>query len=147
MCFGQNTATAGKQTVTVTYQQVGTDTIVDGSKTITYALKVTGIKSHTAPTKTTYKIGENFDPSGLSIVFYDGVADVEKRVVWSDQSFNVTGFDSSKEGTQSMVLTYTDAFGKTHTLENAFKVTIEKANLKPSPSPNPGSGNGGGTKK
>ena len=88
----------------------------------------TGIEIESEPTKTTYKVGENFSAEGLSVkVLYEGGA---SRVLDADE-YEVTGFDSSKAGTVTLTVeykTFTDTF--TVTVEDPILESIE-INVKP----------------
>ncbi|MEG1939533.1 MAG: bacterial Ig-like domain-containing protein, partial [Eubacterium sp.] len=126
MCLGYDLGKLGKQNITVTYNQVSTDVFLEGKATLDYEIGVSGITIKTKPTKTTYKVNESFDGKGLSVIFYNAVDGTENVMDYSTKMLKVEGFDSSKEGKQTLSITYIDEEGATHRLANAFEVTIEK---------------------
>lgn len=91
---GFDSSSAGEKTITVTY------------KTHTATFKVTvydlsGIRITSYPSKVYYKIGESFDPSGLTVaeVRQDGT---EKEIT----DYDVSGFDSSTAGSKTITVSY-----------------------------------------
>lgn len=91
---GFNSSSVGEKTITVTY------------KTHTATFKVTvydlsGIRITSYPSKVYYKIGESFDPSGLTIaeVRQDGT---EKEIT----DYDISGFDSSTAGSKTITVSY-----------------------------------------
>ena len=91
---GFNSSSVGEKTITVTY------------KTHTATFKVTvydlsGIRITSFPSKVYYKIGETFDPSGLTVaeVRQDGT---EKEIT----DYDISGFDSSTAGSKTITVSY-----------------------------------------
>lgn len=91
---GFDSSSVGEKTITVTY------------KTHTATFKVTvydlsGIRITSFPSKIYYKIGETFDPSGLTVaeVRQDGT---EKEIT----DYDISGFDSSTAGSKTITVSY-----------------------------------------
>lgn len=91
---GFDSSSVGEKTITVTY------------KTHTATFKVTvydlsGIRITSFPSKVYYKIGETFDPSGLTVaeVRQDGT---EKEIT----DYDISGFDSSTAGSKTITVSY-----------------------------------------
>ena len=91
---GFDSSSVGEKTITVTY------------KTHTTTFKVTvydlsGIRITSFPSKIYYKIGEAFDPSGLTVaeVRQDGT---EKEIT----DYDISGFDSSSAGSKTITVSY-----------------------------------------
>ena len=91
---GFDSSSIGEKTITVTY------------KTHTTTFKVTvydlsGIRITSFPSKVYYKIGEAFDPSGLTVaeVRQDGT---EKEIT----DYDISGFDSSTAGSKTITVSY-----------------------------------------
>lgn len=91
---GFDSSSVGEKTITVTY------------KTHTTTFKVTvynlsGIRITSFPSKVYYKIGESFDPSGLTVaeVRQDGT---EKEIT----GYDISGFDSSTAGSKTITVSY-----------------------------------------
>lgn len=91
---GFDSFSVGEKTITVTY------------KTHTATFKVTvydlsGIRITSFPSKVYYKIGESFDPSGLTVaeVRQDGT---EKEIT----DYDISGFDSSTAGSKTITVSY-----------------------------------------
>lgn len=91
---GFDSSSVGEKTITVTY------------KTHTATFKVTvydlsGIRITSFPSKVYYKIGESFDPSGLTVVEIrqDGT---EKEIT----DYDISGFDSSTAGSKTITVSY-----------------------------------------
>ena len=91
---GFDSGSVGEKTITVTY------------KTHTTTFKVTvydlsGIRITSFPSKVYYKIGETFDPSGLTVaeVRQDGT---EKEIT----DYDISGFDSSTAGSKTITVSY-----------------------------------------
>lgn len=89
-----DSSSVGEKTITVTY------------KTHTVTFKVTvydlsGIRITSFPSKVYYKIGESFDPSGLTVaeVRQDGT---EKEIT----DYDISGFDSSSAGSKTITVSY-----------------------------------------
>ena len=118
---GYNPNQVGKQTVTLTGEN---------GKTVTYEVEVLdvleSISVKTQPTKTTYYVGETLDIAGLSVEKV--MASGAKEEITVDRGM-VSGFDSSKEGTTTVTITFE---GKTAT----FELTVQaKPEEKPSDEP------------
>ena len=79
--------------------------------------RVSEIRIIANPTKTTYLMGESFDPTGMEVqaVYDDGFS----RVV---DGWTVTGFDSSKEGKNTITVNWTAPSGSTY--EKTLELTI-----------------------
>ena len=91
---GFDSSSVGEKTITVTY------------KTHTATFKVTvydlsGIRITSFPSKIYYKIGETFDPSGLTVasVRQDGT---EEEIT----GYDISGFDSSTAGSKTITVSY-----------------------------------------
>ena len=91
---GFDSSSVGEKTITVTY------------KTHTATFKVTvydlsGIRIMSFPSKIYYKIGETFDPSGLTVasVRQDGT---EEEIT----DYDISGFDSSTAGSKTITVSY-----------------------------------------
>lgn len=91
---GFDSSSVGEKTITVTY------------KTHTTTFKVTvydlsGIRITSFPSKVYYKIGESFDPSGLTVaeVRQDGT---EKEIT----DYDISGFNSSTAGSKTITVSY-----------------------------------------
>lgn len=91
---GFDSSSVGEKTITVTY------------KTHTATFKVTvydlsGIRITSFPSKVYYKIGESFDPSGLTVaeLRQDGT---EKEIT----DYDISGFDSSTAGSKTITVSY-----------------------------------------
>lgn len=91
---GFDSGSVGEKTITVTY------------KTHTATFKVTvydlsGIRITSFPSKIYYKIGETFDPSGLTVasVRQDGT---EEEIT----DYDISGFDSSTAGSKTITVSY-----------------------------------------
>lgn len=91
---GFDISSVGEKTITVTY------------KTHTATFKVTvydlsGIRITSFPSKVYYKIGESFNPSGLTVaeVRQDGT---EKEIT----DYDISGFDSSTAGSKTITVSY-----------------------------------------
>ena len=91
---GFDSSSVGEKTITVTY------------KTHTATFKVTvyglsGIRITSFPSKVYYKIGELFNPSGLTVaeVRQDGT---EKEIT----DYDISGFDSSTAGSKTITVSY-----------------------------------------
>lgn len=91
---GFDSSSVGKKTITVTYK-----THTDTFKVTVYDLS--GIRITSFPSKVYYKIGELFDPSGLTVaeVRQDGT---EKEIT----DYDISGFDSSTAGPKTITVSY-----------------------------------------
>ncbi|MCI7350964.1 MAG: DUF4214 domain-containing protein [Ruminococcus sp.] len=111
MVSGFDSTKSGTQTVTVTYE----------GKTDSYSVSVktaavTGIEVSVTPSKTSYYVGDTLDLSGgkITVSYEDG-----SSKVMDITSAMVSGFDSTKSGTQTVTVTYE---GKT----DSFDVTVNE---------------------
>lgn len=132
---GFDSSSVGEKTITVTY------------KTHTATFKVTvydllGIRITSFPSKVYYKIGESFDPSGLTVaeVRQDGA---EKEIT----DYDVSGFDSSIAGSKTITVFYnvtTNEITKFVGSDN-FKIRVTNDGKNPfDDSSSDGSGGGSG---
>ena len=98
--------TPGEQTITVTYQE----------KTATFKVNViaqNGIEITAAPTKTRYKLGDEFDATGLKVsrTFADG-----GKKELAEGEYQVAGFDSETAGEKTITVT-AGAYNATFTVK------------------------------
>lgn len=91
---GFDSSSVGEKTITVTYK-----THTTTFKVAVYDLS--GIRITSFPSKVYYKIGETFDPSGLTVaaVRQDGT---EKEIT----DYDISGFDSSTAGSKTITVSY-----------------------------------------
>lgn len=85
----------GEKTITVTYQTF------TATFTVEVVADTAGIRITSFPSKVYYKIGEVFDPSGLTVaeVRQDGT---EKEIT----DYDISGFDSSTAGSKTITVSY-----------------------------------------
>lgn len=76
---------------------------------------LSSVSVKTLPTQTVYKVGEEFDSTGLTLelTYSNGTTE------FVSSGFAVSGFDSSTSGTKTLVVTYADKIA-------TFAVTIEE---------------------
>ena len=91
---GFDSSSVGEKTITVTYK----------THTATFTVTVydlSGIRITSFPSKVYYKIGESFDPTGLTVaaVRQDGT---EKEIT----DYDISGFDSSTSGSKTITVSY-----------------------------------------
>lgn len=131
---GFDSNSVGEKTITVTY------------KTHTATFKVTvydlsGIRITSFPSKVYYKIGETFDPSGLTVaeVRQDGT---EKEIT----DYDISGFDSSTAGSKTITVSYNvTANGVTRFVgSDNFKIRVTNDGKNPFDDSSSG-GSGGGS--
>ena len=67
---------------------------------------VTGITVKTAPTKTSYTIGDTFDPTGLVLTATYSDASTADVTYGTDSGITFSGFDSATAGTKTITATY-----------------------------------------
>ena len=105
---GFSSATAGKNTVTVSYE--GFTATFDVT---IKAVELTGIEIAKAPNKTTYNTGDKLDTTGLvlTLKYNNGTTGT------TDTGYTVSGYDTNTAGEQTITVTYQ---GFTAT----FKVTL-----------------------
>jgi len=122
------TLTASNNNVTINghdiYARYSGDTVITATTTsgLTYEFSVhirsvKNIEILTLPTKTSYLMGENFDPAGMvvQVNYYDGSS---KTV----EDFTVSGFDSSAEGVNTVTVKWYSAAGNNYS--DTFTVEI-----------------------
>mgnify|MGYP000190722671 CR=1 FL=1 len=133
---GFDSGSVGEKTITVTY------------KTHTTTFKVTvydlsGIRITSFPSKVYYKIGETFDPSGLTVaeVRQDGT---EKEIT----DYEISGFDSSTAGSKTITVSYNVAANGTSKFvgSDSFQIKVTNDGKNPFYS-NTGSGGTGETEE
>lgn len=133
---GFDSGSVGEKTITVTY------------KTHTTTFKVTvydlsGIRITSFPSKVYYKIGETFDPSGLTVaeVRQDGT---EKEIT----DYEISGFDSSTAGSKTITVSYNVAANGTSKFvgSDSFQIKVTNDGKNPFDS-NTGSGGTGETEE
>lgn len=133
---GFDSGSVGEKTITVTY------------KTHTTIFKVTvydlsGIRITSFPSKVYYKIGETFDPSGLTVaeVRQDGT---EKEIT----DYEISGFDSSTAGSKTITVSYNVAANGTSKFvgSDSFPIKVTNDGKNPFDS-NTGSGGTGETEE
>ena len=107
---GFDSATPGEKTITVTYE----------GKTATFKVNVIAVVAESIaiasePTKKEYFVGDQFDPTGLTVkaTFNNG-----SEATLAAADYTLSGFDSANAGEQTITVTYA---GKTAT----FKVTVQ----------------------
>lgn len=90
-----DSAETGEKTITVTYQTF------TATFTVEVVADTAGIRITSFPSKVYYKIGEVFDPSGLTVaeVRQDGT---EKEIT----DYDISGFDSSTAGSKTITVSY-----------------------------------------
>lgn len=120
---GFDSSTAGTKTVTITYTENGVTCTCTFDVTVSEpapAVELLGIAYVTLPDKTSYKVGESFNKSGLvvSAQYSDG----SSKVV---TDYRISGFDSSTAGTKTVTVSYTEN-GITKTCKFNVNVVAEK---------------------
>ncbi|MBQ2974561.1 MAG: bacterial Ig-like domain-containing protein [Clostridia bacterium] len=120
---GFDSSTAGTKTVTITYTENGVTCTCTFDVTVSEpapAVELLGIAYVTLPDKTSYKVGESFNKSGLvvSAQYSDG----SSKVV---TDYTISGFDSSTAGTKTVTVSYTED-GITKTSKFNVNVVAEK---------------------
>ena len=109
-----DSSTAGEKTITVTYQGKTATfkvTVKDGGQPPVVTLESITISG---PTKTEYKIGEKLDLTGLVVTAHYSDGSYQEVT-----DYEVSGFDSSSEGAQTVTVSYQ---GETAT----FKITVKE---------------------
>lgn len=102
------------------------DTATWGSPMLTN-LSVTEIKESRSVSKNKYKLGEDFNPSGgIYVLVYSNGMEFSDHL----KEDMVSGFDSTKEGTQTLTASYED-------VSYTFDVTVEKEEEKAQETPAP----------
>ena len=112
---------SGKQTVTVSCTEEDTVLTAKFQIEIEAPEKVKGIRISKYPDKTYYKIGDNLDTSGMEVV---KVTESGKETVVTN--YQTSGFDSSKAGTNTVRVIYTEVISSTEseTFSTTFQVQI-----------------------
>ena len=129
---GFDSSSVGEKTITVTY------------KTHTTTFKVTvyglsGIRITSFPSKIYYKIGETFDPSGLTVasVRQDGT---EEEIT----GYDISGFDSSTAGSKTITVSYNATVNGTSKFVGSDSFQIKVTNDGKNPFDDSSSGGSGG---
>lgn len=129
---GFDSSSVGEKTITVTY------------KTHTATFKVTvydlsGIRITSFPSKVYYKIGEAFDPSGLTVaeVRQDGT---EKEIT----DYDISGFDSSTAGSKTITVSYNSTVNGVSKFVGSDSFQIKVTNDGKNPFDDSSSGGSGG---
>jgi hypothetical protein len=129
---GFDSSSVGEKTITVTY------------KTHTTTFKVTvyglsGIRITSFPSKIYYKIGETFDPSGLTVasVRQDGT---EEEIT----DYDISGFDSSTAGSKTITVSYNSTVNGVSKFVGSDSFQIKVTNDGKNPFDDSSSGGSGG---
>lgn len=129
---GFDSGSVGEKTITVTY------------KTHTTTFKVTvydlsGIRITSFPSKVYYKIGETFDPTGLTVaeVRQDGT---EKEIT----DYDISGFDSSTAGSKTITVSYNSTVNGVSKFIGSDSFQIKVTNDGKNPFDDSSSGGSGG---
>ena len=104
---GYNLSNAGNQTVTVSYNNGITETTT--YSIAVSAVELSSISVNTAPTKTTYTEGDNFDPTGLVIArtYNNGSSDTYTYAGHASEfTFNPSTSESLATSDTSITITY-----------------------------------------
>lgn len=113
---------AGEKTITVTYQSF------TAMFTVEVVPDTVGIRISHYPNKIYYRIGESFDPTGLTVaaVRQDGT---EKEITDCD----ISGFDSSKAGTKTITVSYQTEINGIETFigYDEFEIKVTKDGTNP----------------
>lgn len=143
------------ETITTGFEVSGFDSSSVGEKTITVTCKThattfkvivydrSGIRITSFPSKVYYKIGEAFDPSGLTVaeVRQDGT---EKEIT----DYDISGFDSSTAGSKTITVSYNATVNGTSKFvgSDSFQIKVTNDGKNPFDS-NTGSGGTGETEE
>lgn len=143
------------ETITTGFEVSGFDSSSVGEKTITVTCKthattfkvivydLSGIRITSFPSKVYYKIGEAFDPSGLTVaeVRQDGT---EKEIT----DYDISGFDSSTAGSKTITVSYNATVNGTSKFvgSDSFQIKVTNDGKNPFDS-NTGSGGTGETEE
>ncbi len=113
---------AGEKTITVTYQSF------TAMFTVEVVPDAVGIRISHYPNKIYYRIGESFDPTGLTVaaVRQDGT---EKEIT----DYDISGFDSSKAGTKTITVSYQTEINGIETFigYDEFEIKVTKDGTNP----------------
>ena len=118
--YSKETAAADSVPITICYGGKKLDTTVE----VKVPEKVmTGIEVVTRPDKTTYRIGESFDQTGLVVqaVYSDGIQEYKEEL--SADVYEVTAPDMSSAGSKKVTVTYKDDKDNIYTC--TFSIRVE----------------------
>lgn len=123
----------GEKTITVTYQTF------TATFTVEVVADTVGIRITSFPSKVYYKIGESFDPSGLTVaeVRQDGT---EKEIA----DYDISGFDSSTAGSKTITVSYNATVNGTSKFVGSDSFQIKVTNDGKNPFDDSSSGGSGG---
>lgn len=125
----------GEKTITVTYQTF------TATFTVEVVADTVGIRITSFPSKVYYKIGESFDPSGLTVaeVRQDGT---EKEIT----DYDISGFDSSTAGSKTITVSYNATVNGTSKFvgSDSFQIKVTSDGKNPFDDSSSG-GSGGGS--
>lgn len=126
---------AGEKTITVTYQSF------TAMFTVEVVPDTVGIRISHYPNKIYYRIGESFDPTGLTVaaVRQDGT---EKEIT----DYDISGFDSSTAGSKTITVSYNVTANGTSKFVGSDSFQIKVTNDGKNPfDDSSGGGSGGGS--
>lgn len=128
-----DSAETGEKTITVTYQTF------TATFTVEVVADTTGIRITSFPSKVYYKIGEAFDPSGLTVaeVRQDGT---EKEIT----DYDISGFDSSTAGSKTITVSYNTTTNGVSKFVGSDSFQIKVTNDGKNPFDDSSSGDSGG---
>ena len=120
---GYDKSVKGNQTITVNYQNKLASFNVTVVEEGDVDIAVSSISMKELPTKTNYKLGENLSLSGgsIKVTYSDGTSE---DVPLTDKEVEVSGFDNTKTGTQTLKVSYK---GK----ECTFDVSVSEGSSNP----------------
>lgn len=123
----------GEKTITITYQTF------TATFTVEVVADTTGIRITSFPSKVYYKIGEAFDPSGLTVaeVRQDGT---EKEIT----DYDISGFDSSTAGSKTITVSYNTTTNGVSKFVGSDSFQIKVTNDGKNPFDDSSSGDSGG---
>lgn len=132
---GFDSSSVGEKTITVTYK----------AHTATFKVTVyelSGIRITSFPSKVYYKIGESFDPSGLTVaeVRQDGT---EKEIT----DYDISGFDSSTAGSKTITVSYNTTANGVSKFVGSDSFQIKVTNDGKNPFDDSSSGGSGGVEE
>lgn len=121
LSYSVNMSESGKQTVTVSCTEEDTVLTAKFQIEIEAPEKAKGIRISKYPDKTYYKIGDSLDTSGMEVM---KVTESGKETVVTN--YQTSGFNSSKAGTNTVRVIYTEVIGDTEseTFSTTFQVQI-----------------------
>lgn len=124
---------AGEKTITVTYQSF------TAMFTVEVVPDTVGIRISHYPNKIYYRIGESFDPTGLTVaaVRQDGT---EKEIT----DYDISGFDSSTAGSKTITVSYNVTANGTSKFVGSDSFQIKVTNDGKNPFDDSSSGGSGG---